>query len=295
MFAVLGDIEFELITYWDGFEAQFGVDYAEHALIQGKPRLQFIGEKLDEISISLVFNWLYCTPETELARLRNLMHTHNAQALVFGNGDYRGWFVVTDVQATSEQTDRSGNVLALNAQVTLREYVGDPKKPLTAPAIAQTVPNTKAVAKSTAAAPSGMASMVRSAVGYARNAQSALQTATSTVRLVQKMATNPTVALSRVPGLMTQLGGVATPLTNAIPALSSVTSAFPDAARAVRSSSQALSFVNNARSSLLGVGSGNIEAAMNEVSTQLGAATSMMSQSSPAVSKMAAAISTRRI
>lgn len=26
MFAVLGDIEFELITYWDGFEATFG-DY----------------------------------------------------------------------------------------------------------------------------------------------------------------------------------------------------------------------------------------------------------------------------
>ncbi|BBU85100.1 hypothetical protein EIMP300_65000 [Escherichia coli] len=40
MFAVLGDIEFELITYWDGFEATFGVDYAEHARIGGKPGLQ---------------------------------------------------------------------------------------------------------------------------------------------------------------------------------------------------------------------------------------------------------------
>ncbi len=37
MFAVLGDIEFELITYWDGFEATSGVDYAEHARIGGKP------------------------------------------------------------------------------------------------------------------------------------------------------------------------------------------------------------------------------------------------------------------
>ncbi|EFS3478989.1 hypothetical protein HX217_005299, partial [Salmonella enterica] len=43
MFAVLGDIEFELITYWDGFEATFGVDYAEHARIEGKPGLQFVG------------------------------------------------------------------------------------------------------------------------------------------------------------------------------------------------------------------------------------------------------------
>ena len=56
MFAVLGDIEFELITYWDGFEATFGVDYAEHARIEGKPGLQFIGDRLDEIQISLVFH-----------------------------------------------------------------------------------------------------------------------------------------------------------------------------------------------------------------------------------------------
>ena len=47
MFAVLGDIEFELITYWDGFEATFGVDYAEHARIGGKPGLQFVGDRLD--------------------------------------------------------------------------------------------------------------------------------------------------------------------------------------------------------------------------------------------------------
>ncbi|NPI41848.1 hypothetical protein HC451_25040, partial [Escherichia coli] len=56
MFAVLGDIEFELITYWDGFEATFGVDYAEHARIGGKPGLQFVGDRLDEIQITLVFH-----------------------------------------------------------------------------------------------------------------------------------------------------------------------------------------------------------------------------------------------
>lgn len=60
MFAVLGDIEFELITYWDGFEATFGVDYAEHARIEGKPGLQFVGDRLDEIQISLVLHQHYC-------------------------------------------------------------------------------------------------------------------------------------------------------------------------------------------------------------------------------------------
>ena len=30
MFALLGDVQFDLITYFDGFESQFGADYAEH-------------------------------------------------------------------------------------------------------------------------------------------------------------------------------------------------------------------------------------------------------------------------
>lgn len=122
-----GDIEFELITYWDGFEATFGVDYAEHPRIEGKPGLQFVGDKLDEIQISLVFHQHYCVPDVELVRLRTAMKAHQALALVFGNGDYRGWFVITDVTATSEQTDSTGNVLAVNATASLREYIGDPK------------------------------------------------------------------------------------------------------------------------------------------------------------------------
>lgn len=140
MFAVLGDIEFELITYWDGFEATFGVDYAEHARIGGKPGLQFVGDRLDEIQITLVFHQHYCVPDVELARLRTAMKAHQALALVFGNGDYRGWFVITDVTATSEQTDSTGNVLAVSATVSLREYTGDPKNPLQPPAIRTKLP-----------------------------------------------------------------------------------------------------------------------------------------------------------
>lgn len=141
MYAVLGDIEFELLVYWDGFDATFGMDYAEHARIEGKPGLQFIGEKLNEISISLIFNNHYCQPDVELARLHDAMVAHQALALVFGNGDYRGWFVITDIRATSQQTDGLGNVQSSSAELTLREYIGDPKNPLTPPAVSGDDPN----------------------------------------------------------------------------------------------------------------------------------------------------------
>ena len=126
MYAVLGDVEFELITYFDGMEAQFGMDYAEHALIGGKPRLQRVGEKLDEFRLELTFHASYCDPEVELVKLRQAMQSGEARQFVLGNGAYKGWFVITDLTATSRQTDKVGALISLDATVTLREYV-EPK------------------------------------------------------------------------------------------------------------------------------------------------------------------------
>ena len=44
--ALLGEITFDLITYFEGMEASFSANYAEHALIEGKPRLQWVGDNL---------------------------------------------------------------------------------------------------------------------------------------------------------------------------------------------------------------------------------------------------------
>ncbi|MEC5344683.1 phage tail protein [Brenneria populi] len=294
MFAVLGDIEFELITYWDGFESTFGVDYAEHSRIEGKPGLQFIGEQLDEFRISLVFHSMYCTPDSELARLRRAMQAHQALALVFGNGDYRGWFVVTAVTASSQQTDASGNVMAMTAEVTLREYTGDPKSSLVPPAIKSTVPDS-GVVTGAVTKPSGLAQSVRDAVSNAKKAQSALQTASSTVRMVQKMASNPAIALTLVPGLLTHISGVATPLAASVPALSAITATFPDAIRVARATGQATDFVNAARDSLANVDSRNIASALNSVSGQFSSAGTLLTNVSPTLSQITAAIATRRV
>lgn len=294
MFAVLGDIEFELITYWDGFEATFGVDYAEHARIEGKPGLQFIGDKLDEIQISLVFHQHYCVPDVELARLRTAMKAHQALALVFGNGDYRGWFVITDVTATSEQTDSTGNVLAVNATASLREYIGDPKNPLKPPAIRAQVPGTGAVS-SAVPSPSGVAQYVRDGVNYAKQAQSVLQTTMSAVRIAQKMKDNPTVALTRVPGLMSGLGNISGSLGNSIPAFNALAESMPEAVSLARATGEAASYVQQAQSALNGVDGSNIAAALDTVSGQLNSASTTFTRMAPGLSTMAARIMARSV
>jgi len=121
MYAVLGDVEFELITYFDGLDVQFGVDYAEHARIGQKPRLQWVGDKLDEMRIQLVFHASYCDPEQEFLKLLAAMRTREARQFVLGNGTYKGWFVVTELSGTSRQTDGKGALIAMEASTTLRE------------------------------------------------------------------------------------------------------------------------------------------------------------------------------
>lgn len=121
--ALLGNIPFSLITYFEGMEAKFSAEYAEHALIEGKPALQWTGDKLDEISWEIAFHAGYCDPETELLKLRQAVRDHKALPLVFANGDYKGYFVPAEASVTSRMLSAGGTAIWIEAKLTLREYV----------------------------------------------------------------------------------------------------------------------------------------------------------------------------
>lgn len=303
MFALLGDIQFDLITYFDGFESQFGVDYAEHALIDGKPRLQRVGDKLDEIRIQLSFHIQFCDPEQELLKLRTALSAHQAMALVLGNGDYKGWFVLTDVQATSKQTDKAGTLIALDASITLREFVGDKKSPPAAPAVQPKLPPAAAKAlpasaKAAATLASGAASVrdnIRQAVAYANQAQSALRVAVNAAQIAQKLRDNPLAAMGRVPGLLTGLKQVSGPLEKLSPSLAGLTSQFPDVSNIMRASDNALSGVRNAQGALSAVSTSNVTGRIDYLAGQLSAASGALSSAAPSISKLAAKVVTRTV
>lgn len=139
MYAVLGEIEFKVVTFWDGFKSTMGVDYATHARIEGKPGVQFIGDKLDMLALEFSLHSQFCQPTTELNRLREAMLAHKAMALVFGNGDYRGWFVITELTATHQHTD-PGNVIAQSGTMSPRVYRRS-EKPTAAPGNYHPEPN----------------------------------------------------------------------------------------------------------------------------------------------------------
>jgi phage protein U len=134
MFATLGKIAFSALSGFTSLQETAGTDFAEHALVRGKPRLQFMGERLDELNVGFGFYHWFCAPRRSLERLRKIKSQGQALALCFGNGDFRGYFVVTELEVNYEQTDGSGNITAVVGTLKLREFIGDPAKPQ-APAV----------------------------------------------------------------------------------------------------------------------------------------------------------------
>lgn len=124
MFAQLGEIKFELITYFNGLSETVSYNYAQHERIENKPILQYLGQSLKEETIKLNFHRTFCVPEDELTNL--VEAAENAEPLKFikGNGDYVGVFVIEEIAKTVEQASPDGGLISIQVELKLKEYTG---------------------------------------------------------------------------------------------------------------------------------------------------------------------------
>ena len=124
MFAQLGDIQFELITYFNGIEETVSYNYAEHERINNKPVLQFMGQNLQEQNIKLNFHNSFCAPEDEIKKLKTVANKAEPLKFIKGNGEYVGVFVLSEIISTTEQTSKEGDLISVQVDLKLREYTG---------------------------------------------------------------------------------------------------------------------------------------------------------------------------
>lgn len=124
MFAQLGDIEFELITYFNGMNESQSYNYAQHERINQKPVLQFLGLNLQEQDIKLNFHASFCTPEDEIKKLKDVANLGTPLKFIKGNGDYVGVFVITEIVSVTEQATNEGDLISVQVDLKLREYTG---------------------------------------------------------------------------------------------------------------------------------------------------------------------------
>lgn len=124
MFAQLGDIKFDLITYFNGLNESVSYNYAQHDRIENKPLLQYLGKDLLEESLKLNFHKNFCVPEDEIKNLVEAADNATPLKFIKGNGEYVGIFVIQEIGKTIEQASAEGDLISIQLDIQLREYTG---------------------------------------------------------------------------------------------------------------------------------------------------------------------------
>jgi phage protein U len=125
VFATLGEIPFEVVGSPEGFESSRAYDFAEHRVIESKPRLQWLGNDLERLKFELRLHKSFTDPAAKLALLRSTAAAHLALPLVFGNGGFRGFFVIESIAMRSQQLSAHGAPIAMTAALALKEWAAE--------------------------------------------------------------------------------------------------------------------------------------------------------------------------
>ena len=131
MFIQLGNTIYDRIYTPSSWSVQGDeAAYAEHDLINSKPRIEKTGQGLQEQSFSLKLRVEYCNPANALQGLKSSMTNGEVLPLLLGNGNYIGDFVIQSMPYTIEKAFPDGTIIEANVTLTLKEFVSFSKEEL---------------------------------------------------------------------------------------------------------------------------------------------------------------------
>lgn len=205
MYFMLGNIAFEPVNLTD-FNETHSADFAEHAVLKGKPKLQAMGEKLTDLSFAIRLHHKIGGVESRYQSLLSAKAKQDALALMWGS-KYKGNFVITDISSTTLFTDGKGNALAREMNISLKEFVGNGQagllgaalnvggKSLLGSILPKGLTNTLSTVKSTVSRGVELYNQGKRAVDEVRN----------TVAVVRQLAHDPASALAYLPSTLANL------------------------------------------------------------------------------------------
>ncbi len=123
MYAQLGNIVFKGLKGFETFQSKRETNYAQHAVIDGKPKLQRIGSNLEEVTLAIQFHGAFCTPETEIGALERARDSAEILPLLLGSGEFVGNFAIQSIVKDIEDLDHLGSIKSAVLQVQLIESV----------------------------------------------------------------------------------------------------------------------------------------------------------------------------
>lgn len=122
MYAQLGDIQFEGLLGFTSLDHTLASKFAETPIIEGKPRLQYTGEELDDISFTMRLHASFCDPEFQFQKLNNKRTSQEVLPLLNGDGLFYGNFVIEQIKKGIAHTSPTGFIVDLELSVTLKEF-----------------------------------------------------------------------------------------------------------------------------------------------------------------------------
>lgn len=127
MIGSFGNIVFETSAFktrtFDDFKRKGSATFSEHAVLNGKAKLQHLGTGLDEINFSITLNiGLGINPKAEITKLREIKDTGDEKCLIIGK-NVLGTFVVTEFSESWDKVDNRGNLLLARVNLLLKEFV----------------------------------------------------------------------------------------------------------------------------------------------------------------------------
>lgn len=205
MYFMLGNIAFEPVNLTD-FSETHSADFAEHAVLKGKPKLQALGEKLTDLSFAIRLHHKIGGVESRYQSLLSAKAKQEALALMWGS-KYKGNFVITDISSTTLFTDGKGNALAREMNINLKEFVGNSQQGLLGVAL-----NVGGKSLLGSILPKGLTntlSTVKSAVSRGvelyQQGKRAVDEVRNTVAVVRQLAHDPASALAYLPSTLANL------------------------------------------------------------------------------------------
>ena len=121
--AFLGEIKLSILRV-KGLEVSDSWRYAEHAVVEGRPRLQHTGKGLREGSIDVALRAEHGDPDAMHERLIALADRGEAAPLLRGDGADLGRFVITKLSDAPSWTFADGKPITVTLRISLKEFVG---------------------------------------------------------------------------------------------------------------------------------------------------------------------------
>lgn len=208
MYFMLGSVAFEPVDLTD-FNETHAADFAEHAVLKGKPRLQAMGEKLTELNFAIRLHHTLGGVERRYQELLGAKSKQAALPLIIGRGKYKGNFVITDISSVTLFTDKFGNALCREMNINLREFVGDiEENPLGA---ALNIGGNSLLGSILPAGAVKALSQVKETVQKGaelfNQGRQIVDEVRNTVAVVRQLADDPMAALAYLPGVLGNLDG----------------------------------------------------------------------------------------